>query len=290
MVNKRKSGKSWGSRGNRPRNRHSQDHNHNHRDHHEGDFNRQRSHIPHVQRPSYPNEDSGLTLDRIVELFESKKTKTVLDLTSGVGHTGLAIAPKAEHVFICDEKSNRFREARDLIQSRGLKNVTTLVAEFDNLPFKNGTFDAVVARATANRFQDVRLCMKEIARVTGKGGRVIIVDNLVPTDTEVDRFLNQIESTQNPAHVRYYNAKEWKVLLADAGLKVKALEEDVVEDEGGGTLNQWLNREGLNPVVAKRITGMLISANRKIKDAVNFRVDLGEIYVQPRKVLVVGGK
>lgn len=242
------------------------------------------------RKPFSPNESAGKTLDRIVELVGQCPEEIILDMTHGAGYTGMAIAPNVKHVVVCDETTNRQGEAISTLMERSITNVSTVVTEFGILPFANGTFKTIVCRATSSRFQDIRQCIRELARVTAKGGRVIIVDTVVPEDREVDAFLNQLEKNQNPAHVRHYNTKEWKVLFADAGLKVQVIEEDVYEHDKGEPLAIWLDRQGSTAQTIRQITGMLVSANSKIKEAVNLKVEAGEITLNPRKVVLVGGK
>lgn len=267
-----------GDRGNR-------DDRHQYQDHH-------RDHQPVPPPPVYPTVNprlvSGRTLTRVMELLELKKEDMVLDLASGPSYLAMAMAPQVKQVFTTDVTHFSIVDGRNMALDKGLENVQHFTSDAEALPFKDHQFNVVTSRIAPHHFSDVRRSMHEIARMLPKGGKVAIADTVVPPDEEVDKFINYLDHLHDPTHIRNYSVREWKVLFADAGLKMKHIEEDVVEDERGECLREWLGRTGANAQVIRTATGLLVAAKSKIKDALSLRSERGELYFQIRRVVITG--
>lgn len=268
----------------RGHNQHNQGrHDHGDRDHH-------RDHQP--PPPAYPAVNprmvSGKSLTRVLELIEPKETDLVLDLASGPSYMAIAIAPQVKQVFTTDITHFSIDEGRRAAAEKGLTNVQHFTCDAEALPFKDGTFNLVTSRIAPHHFHDVRRAMHEIARMVPKGGKVVIADTVVPPDEEIDKFINYLDHLHDPTHIRNYSVREWKVLFADAGLKIKHFEEDLVEDERGECLREWLGRTGANAQTIRTATGVLVAAKGKIKDALSLRSEKGELYFQIKRVVITG--
>jgi SAM-dependent methyltransferase len=172
-----------------------------------------------------PAHREGPDLDLIVEW--SAGAATALDVGTGGGHV-----------------ARRLREA-------GLQVVTTdpapgmqpdVVSRSEELPFADGSFDAVVSRLAAHHFDDVGAALNEMARVAGR--TVIVVDNTFGGDA-----LEEAERVRDPSHVRCHSVAEWHELFDRAGL--------VLEDERSlhqrVEIEPWLDRAGCTGVDAERV-------------------------------------
>jgi SAM-dependent methyltransferase len=237
-----------------------------------------------------PRLVSGRTLTRLIELAEPRKDDTVLDLASGASYLALSVAAQVEQVFTTDVTHFAIDEARKLAREKALPNIQHFTADAEAMPFREGTFSLVTSRIAAHHFSDVRRAMHEMARMIPKGGRVAIADTVVPPDEEIDKFINHLDHLHDPTHIRNYTIREWKVLFADAGLKLRHIEEDVVEDERGECLREWLGRTGANAQTIRQATGLLVSAKSKIKDALMLKAERGELYFQIKRVILTGEK
>jgi SAM-dependent methyltransferase len=190
----------------------------------------------------------GRDLDLIVEWATG--AKTALDVATGGGHV-----------------ARRLREA-------GLNVVTTdaapgmepdVVSRSEELPFADGSFDAVVCRVAAHHFDDPALAVREMVRVSG--GLVLISDNLYGGER-----LEQAEKLRDPSHVRNYSEQEWRAFLEDAGARVEVVETIRHPIE----LEPWLIRAGCPPedaarvreLVADRIDGSKVVLDRIVIKAV----------------------
>lgn len=246
------------------------------------------------QQPAYPPVNprvaAGRTLTRVLELADAKPTDVALDLASGPSYLAVGLAPKVATVACTDVTSFTTEENRRLALSKGLANIHVFGCESEALPFRDGTFTLVVSRVAGHHFADVRRSMHEISRVLAKGGRVVIADTVVPSEEEIDRFVNHLDHLHDPTHVRNYSLREWKVLFADAGLKLKFQEEDICEDDRGECLREWLGRTGANAQTIRLATGLLVSAKHKIKEALAIRADRGEMFFQIKRAILAGEK
>lgn len=272
----------------RDRDRDRDRHNQNRHDHGDRDHHRDHQPPPPVYPAVNPRMVSGKTLTRVIELVEPKKDDMVLDLASGPSYLAMALAPQVKQVYTTDITHFGIDEGRRAAAEKGLTNIQHFTCDAEALPFKDGQFNLVTSRIAPHHFHDVRRSMHEIARMVPKGGKVAIADTVVPADEEIDKFINYLDHLHDPTHIRNYSVREWKVLFADAGLKIKHFEEDVVEDDRGECLREWLGRTGANAQTIRTATGVLVAAKGKIKDALSLRSERGELYFQIKRVVITG--
>ena len=142
----------------------------------------------------------------------------VLDVATGGGHTAAALAERSGRVVASDLTPSMLREARLLAAERRAGNVAFAAADAEALPVRVATFDRVSCRIAPHHFPDVRSALSEMVRVTRPGGRIGIIDSVVPRDPSLDAFLNGVEKVRDPSHARSYRVEEWLEFLGGAGL------------------------------------------------------------------------
>jgi SAM-dependent methyltransferase len=174
---------------------------------------------------------SGADLDLVVEWCEPGEGVTVLDVATGGGHVARRLRDAGATVVTVDP-------------APGMGADTTAPAE--DLPFADGSFDAVACRLAAHHFANVRLAVAEMARVAKD--RVVVCDNTFVSDAS-----EHADRLRDPTHVRNYSPEEWRSLFADAGL-------DVVEEElmqRPLEIDPWLARAGTPAEDAERVRELL---------------------------------
>jgi SAM-dependent methyltransferase len=145
-----------------------------------------------------PIHAQGEDLDLVVEWCEPRPGVTVLDVATGGGHVARRLRESGATVVTVDP-------------APGMKADTTAPAE--DLPFADGSFDAVACRLAAHHFADVLAAVREMARVAKH--RVVICDN-----TFVSEVSEEADRVRDPSHVRNYSQPEWHSFFELAGLRV----------------------------------------------------------------------
>jgi SAM-dependent methyltransferase len=179
----------------------------------------------------------GPDLDLTVEWCEPGPGVTVLDVATGGGHVARRLRELGATVVTVDP-------------APGMKADTTAPAE--DLPFADGSFDAVACRVAAHHFADVLQAVKEMARVAKH--RVVICDN-----TFVSESSEQADKLRDPSHVRNYGVAEWHSFFELAGLEVAAEEFMQRPLE----IQPWLDRTDTSPQDQARVRELL---GDRIKD------------------------
>lgn len=103
----------------------------------------------------------------------------VLDLGCGSGTDTLIAAqmvgPEGRVTGI-DMTSEMLAKVRGAVAEAGVENVEILEAEAEQLPFPDGTFDAVVSNGVIDLIPDKDAVFEEIYRVLVPGGRLQVAD------------------------------------------------------------------------------------------------------------------
>jgi SAM-dependent methyltransferase len=174
---------------------------------------------------------AGEDLDLVVEWCEPGPGVTVLDVATGGGHVARRLREAGATVVTADP-------------APGMGADTTAPAE--ELPFADGSFDAVACRVAAHHFTDVRRAVHEMARVAAH--RVVVCDNTFVSDAseEADRL-------RDPTHVRNCSLEEWRSLFDEAGLEI--VEERFLQRPL--EIEPWLDRAGTPAADRERVKELL---------------------------------
>lgn len=160
----------------------------------------------------------GPDLEWIVQASALTGHESVLDVGTGAGHTALVLAGSARRVVCLDPTPEMLASARCLAEERGQTRVEFVVGAAEQLPFADGQFDLVSCRYAAHHFADLTAALREVCRVLRPGGRLVVVDNVAPSDPELERWINELERHRDPSHVHEFSLEEWATRLEDVGL------------------------------------------------------------------------
>ena len=167
-----------------------------------------------------PGHAGGADLNRLVELAAPSLSDRALDISTGGGHTALALAPHVAHMTASDLTPRMLAAARDFLTASGVTNASYVIADAENLPFLDASFDLVTVRIAPHHYASVTAAVHEMARVLRPSGRLVLIDNIAPEDAALDELGNRWEKWRDPSHVRNYTASEWRTFLMDAGLDI----------------------------------------------------------------------
>ena len=208
-------------------------------------------------------------LDLLFAGLAPGKGQLGLDVATGAGHTALALAGRGVRVVASDLTPRMLREARALAAAAGSGDIAYAAADAEALPFSDATFELVTCRLAAHHFHNIRTAMKEIARVTRPGGRLGVIDSIVPGEPSLDAYLNGIEKVRDPSHVRSYRNEEWLDFMSDAGLEPLR----IASLWKTHAFPEWVARTGQPLAVQRLVEDMFLSAFPRARETYRIRIE-----------------
>src|SRR3989344_2672146 len=112
--------------------------------------------------------------NQLLEEVDLQRTDKVLDVSTGTGEPGLIAATKVAQVIATDVAEDMVEIARQNALSRKLTNFEVKVADAENLPFDDSSFDAVVCRLGVMYFGKPQAGVNEMARVLKPSGKLAL--------------------------------------------------------------------------------------------------------------------
>lgn len=180
--------------------------------------------------------------DELVELCHIGPGNYVLDVGCGAGATPCYLARKYDcRVVGVDFKEQMIVRGRERAAREKLADqVSFRVADAQDLPFEDGSFDAVITESVTAFPEDKQKAVNEYARVTKPGGYVGLNESTwlkVPPPPEVVAWASQEIGTQ----VKPLTSAEWLALLEGAGLReiLVRIHEIDIRAETGGILQRY---------------------------------------------------
>jgi arsenite methyltransferase len=175
--------------------------------------------------------------EELLELCGVTEDSYLLDVGCGVGATPSFISQRTGcRVMGVDISAKMIERSREYAEREGVSNRTEFrVAGVEDLPFDDGTFDAVLSESVTAFAEDKAKAVREYARVTKPGGFVGLNESTwlkVPPPSEILDWASQ----DLGASVKPLTAEEWAGLLAAAGLQdrvVKVYPVDVKTETQG---------------------------------------------------------
>ncbi|WAH98165.1 methyltransferase domain-containing protein [Arthrobacter sp. MMS18-M83] len=172
---------------------------------------------------SYHPGGAGLTR-RLARALDLAASSVVLDVASGRGASALLLA--TEHgctVHGVDLGARQINQATGAAAEAGLGgSVSFTLADAENLPFPDRTFDALICECAFCTFPDKEQAAREFARVLAPGGRAGITDVTVTgvLPPELRTLTSWIACIADARSTADYGA-----LLTGAGLVVERIED-----------------------------------------------------------------
>ena len=165
-----------------------------------------------------------------------------------------------------------------------------MCGDVHRLPFADRSVALVTSRACPHHFHTIQAAVNEMARVLMRGGRLGIADGTVPDDSEIDAFVNALDTLHDATTVRNYGGREWRSFYEAAGLRVDSVADDIVENDEGMSLADWLARSGASSVVYDEARRMLLGAAPKIREYLRVRDETDDVRFDLPRCVIVGTK
>jgi ubiquinone/menaquinone biosynthesis C-methylase UbiE len=110
-------------------------------------------------------------------ILPPEEPRQVLDIGTGTGFIALLMATMGHRVIGLDLSPGMIEVARTKAEGAGL-SVDFRVGEAESLPFADGSYDVVICRHVLWTLTEPVRAVREWARVTRPGGRVIAIDGV----------------------------------------------------------------------------------------------------------------
>lgn len=114
-------------------------------------------------------------VDSMLEKYPLPQGGTALELGCGAGFASAHLARDYKLVVVgTDAEADRIETAKR--KNEGIERLSFLLADATALPFRDGTFDLVLAQNVFHHIPDWRAAAEEVARVTEPGGAFLFSD------------------------------------------------------------------------------------------------------------------
>jgi ubiquinone/menaquinone biosynthesis C-methylase UbiE len=150
------------------------------------------------------------------EFVEPSGGERALDVGTGAGALAFALAPLVHEVVGLDPVP----ELLELARERALPNTEFVEGDGAALPFPDASFDLAGTHRTLHHVAQPELVVAELARVTRRGGRVLVVDQLAPEDSAAAAAVHEFETVRDPSQTRLLTDRELRELFAANGLAI----------------------------------------------------------------------
>ena len=217
-----------------------------------------------------------LMMQRLVELAQPRDSDLLLDVACGTGLVSEAFRGKVARIVGVD--------LTPAMTSQALTRADALVlGAAEALPFRDRQFDLTTCRQGL-QFMDARLAVKEMTRVTKKGGRLLIV-SLCAYGEEDRKETFEILHLRNPARRNFFVPEELSALLREAGCREIYLH-DYVSDEN---VDVWSDNGAIAETNRERIRAIYREASPAFRRLHQLQyLDSGRIIDRMLFVLAVG--
>jgi ubiquinone/menaquinone biosynthesis C-methylase UbiE len=145
---------------------------------------------------------------KVVRFVSPGGDERALDSAGGAGALAFALAPHVREVVVVDLVPELLEQGRS--RAANVANVEFVEGDATKLPFELGSFDLSGSLRSLHHIGRPELAVAELARVTRRGGRVLVVDQIAPIDPLSATELNAFERARDPSTSR---------ILADVDLR-----------------------------------------------------------------------
>ncbi len=211
----------------------------------------------------------------ILEFINPNSSWKALDIATGGGHLAYTLSSKVAEIYATDLTEQMLEQVRKQTIEKGIKNLKTQLEDVHNLTFPSESFDLVCSRLAPHHFHDIDKALKEMKRVTKKGGFVFIQDTLGPESPEARKFFNEIEKMRDPSHVHDLSGSEWIDLFRNTDLKL--LKQD--KREKSWPFIWWTKRMSTPPEVVTEIKKLLEENKKKFTYSIRLDRDEKEEFI-----------
>ncbi|WP_152656447.1 class I SAM-dependent methyltransferase [Oceanobacillus sp. CFH 90083] len=210
-------------------------------------------------------------LQKIAAWLNPSSEQIILDVATGGGQVAKTLAPSAKQVIATDLTPSMLTNVRNSINEND--NIFFMIADAEELPFLDHSFDIVTCRIAAHHFPHPEKFIQEAYRVLKPGGKCLFVDNVASEDEAEDQFLNQLEAMRDPSHGRAKKISEWKKLFSTYSFTL--LQEDIRIKEL--PFQDWLHRTTDTEETRQQVIQFIQTADEKLQKCIRLQKEKDRI-------------
>lgn len=181
----------------------------------------------------------------VVGFSQVEPGATVLEVGSGTGNFLTLFEDFAATCIGLDLTMAMLEEARARYPAHLLVR-----GDGESLPLASGTVDLATCAQMIHHVWDPLPLVKELRRVAGKSGKVLIVDQVATERFEEATRMSQLESVRDPSHAVSRPRSGYLTMVRAAGLEV--IDERIHEDQSSFSKWMWSNEFDDERIAATR--------------------------------------
>jgi len=163
--------------------------------------------------------EAELVAERATAGLTSASKMTAIDLACGPGTFTRPLAAHVERAIGADLTPAMVEKARAEAARDAITNIEFTCADVYSLPFADNSADILTCGYAFHHMTDPLNALKEMARVARPGGRVAIIDIIVPDGFDPEHQ-TAIERERDPSHTNTLTPARFHEMFRDAGLRV----------------------------------------------------------------------
>jgi ubiquinone/menaquinone biosynthesis C-methylase UbiE len=205
--------------------------------------------------------------ESLARLVAAGPEDVAVDLACGPGTLALRFGKHVRWMCAYDLTPAILLRARQKAAHEGLlQKLGFAIGDAQTLPFADGSLDLAVTSYSLHHISDPARVIREMARVVKRGGRVGLIDIIVPEDPKVRALNHRIEWIRDHSHCRSLTLAEFQAMFNDAGLRITATE----TREHPRTFEHWMHVAGWKPSDAEYIEAYELMVSSIVDDGSNF--------------------
>jgi len=187
---------------------------------------------------------------RVTALAARPADARVLDVAAGPGNVAVELVARgASEVVALDLSYNMLAEGA----RRGHERIRWVNGDAQRLPFADATFDAVTISFGLRNVPDPELTLREFARVTRPGGRVVVCEFANPTTPWVRHLYRRYLVGALPQVAR---------VVSSSASAYRYLAESILAWPDRAAIAGWIAAAGYQEVLVKDLSAGIVAVHR----------------------------
>jgi ubiquinone/menaquinone biosynthesis C-methylase UbiE len=203
----------------------------------------------------------------LARLVAAGPEDVAVDLACGPGTLALRFAKHVRWMCAYDLTPAILSRGRQSAAQHGvLDKLGFAIGDAQTLPFADGSLDLAVTSYSLHHISDPARVIREMARVVKRGGRVGLIDIVVPEDPKVRELNHRIEWIRDHSHCRSLTLDEFRTIMDVARLRITATE----TREHPRVFEHWMHVAGWKASDAEFIEARRLMVSSMVDDGANF--------------------